>query len=567
MRASYADLASGRFLILADFNTQPQSLLARIMRADGTEDGITQPTISVLRARDETGAGSLEAMLAHAGDRLVLDGSRSAELALVRDWSAYALLLTSVYGPPDGATLRLTLRSGDGEHSLSWSRRVRIRPGWNLIRQDLVEPADSIDLAEVRAIEWSVAESASAVRIFVDDVVLVNNTETLFGADAAAGALYVFRQGRRIHVGAKERFELAFSGGVAVRWTSGAGRNLTVASGLGPWPTPLPDDWALRVNDPIRYDDPDLFRAWGPRAAGKTELLEAGPLRVVMRGTWQFPAAEANAEPMHEWQFVIYPSGELYVRVESDSSTAGWRFPRVGYALALDGRAGFTRVADSRGAVGEDDTTFVLMTQHGDHRPDLLWAPSDPAGGTRQVELVSEGAARIAVLAGDVDAAARVVTAHLLRIWPQDIDAAPEARSLARDYQHPARLTFSHGRIETDAPGDLDHDGYNESEGLYETALAGGLLRVTFSPGSIVRFQPRLRVRGSAGRECWVYADGRILDASQRDAAGLLVVELRGPLRRDISIEVHTRGSDRSAAARMHSISRVQSPPPRPASG
>jgi hypothetical protein len=134
------------------------------------------------------------------------------------------------------------------------------------------------------------------------------------------------------------------------------------------------------------------------------------------------------------------------------------------------------------------------------------------------------------------------VTAHLLRLWPWDIDAAPEADSFAADYQHPATLAVARGRVVTDTRGDLNRDGFNESEGCYELALAEGLLRFELQPGPFLRHGVIFRIRGTAGRRCWIYADGQIIARQGRDERGELLFGLPRPTGMPLGIEVNTLG-------------------------
>ena len=94
MRDTYPDLRFGPFLNLADFESRGQAELFRV--AAGVDNDRPQPSISVLRSRNQTGAGGLKARLHTPEDRLIFDGQRSDELALVRDWRDYALLLVSI---------------------------------------------------------------------------------------------------------------------------------------------------------------------------------------------------------------------------------------------------------------------------------------------------------------------------------------------------------------------------------------------------------------------------------------------------------------------------------------
>jgi hypothetical protein len=549
MQKAYADLHTGRFVCLADFNTAPQARLFRILGADATETD-DQPTISVRRAVDETGAGGLEVHLTSRTDRLLFDGVRSDELALVRDWREYNLLLLSIYGPPDGVLLDFAVQSGT-DALIRWMRRLFAKPGWHLYRFDLSEIGDEIDLADVRALIWQAPNLTAPLDLYLDDLILTDNTRYLLGETATESKLYVVMRGRRIHVGARGRFDLAFSDGVIVEWHADDNHNLTVRSGLGPWPVPLPDDWSRRRADPVVYDDPALFASWGTRVAATQRLVEMSEFRVVIEGIWRFPARLAStgndagsaAAPEHSWQYVIYPSGQVYVRVTSRASYAGWRASRVGYAVALEGRSGFVSVKPESVYGGRSRACPVLLSQSGRDRPDFLWCPYKPELAERQLELVSADERRIAVTVGDVEAADTVAAAHLLRFWPRDLDGFAEAVSFAADYQQPASLLASHGRVVDQAPGDLDHDGFNESEGCYELAPKAGLLRFKFLPGAGLRHQPIFRVHETAEAECWVYAGGRIIREQGRDAAGNLLFGLPSAVGQPLTIEVNTRSS------------------------
>lgn len=559
MRRAYPDLASNRFISLADFETPEQIALFHTVTPDGSDDDRHAPTMSILRSRNETGAGGLKAVLPTPGHTLVLDGRRSERLALVRDWRPYGLLLMSVYGPPGGAALRFAVRSGE-TLPIEWSRTLTVAPGWNLLRLDVATIGDVVDLSDVRSLSWSAPDAGRAVEFYLDDLILADNTRWVLGEHAGLDELHVFTRGQRIHVGVPSRFALEFADGVIVAWheaspgaplatARGSEQNLADTGGLGPWPVPLPDNW---WDVPaVAYDDPRHFESWGAAVATTQRLVEAGPLRAVIEGEWRFvqsppaatpgasPAATAPAErPGHTWRYVILPAGRVHVRLTSVAPPAGWGAPRVGFAVGLDGHRGF-RAASPAAA----DPAYALMARPGPARADLLWTWPRDTHLERQRELASEDERRVALLLGDIPAGPVVETAHLLRIWPPDIDAAPEAAALASDYREPAALEVSSGRTVTDAPGDADGDGYNEAEGCYELAPDGGVLRLTFTPGAGPRFEPLFRVRETAGRECWVYARGRMLTEVGRDADNNLLFALSRVSGRPVAIEVNTRGA------------------------
>ncbi len=542
LRRAYPDLESGRFVSLADFESAGQVGLFRTVDAAGKEEDRPQPALSILRCRSETGAGSLKVILEDGDDRLLFDGQHSEQYALIRDWRPFALLLMSIYGPPSGATLEFGVHSG-APALLHWSRTLQIRPGWGLYRIDLDTVGESIDLADVRALSWRAPQSSGPVELYLDDVVVADNTRTLTPAEADPDDLRVFVRGQRLHVGVPGRFELALADGVMVSWRDPQSDNLADIGGLGPWPIPLPTEWASPAAPAIAYDDPQLFTGWGGAVAAAQRVVEATPFRAVIEGQWRFVAPGAAPDPntdspSHAWQYTIYSTGALYVRVESRAADGGWAGARVGYAIGLDGRRGFTRIVPPATSSG-DAAPFVLATRAGSAKADLFWTWPHATPLSLQRELVSSDDRRLAILVGDLPTTRQVVTSHLLRVWPLDVDGAPEALSLAADYQNPVMLRPTAGEVRTDVAGDTDHDGYNEAQGCYELALAEGVLRFDFDPGNRLRYDPIFRVHGTSDRRCWVYARGRVVQPLGRDADGQLLFRLGHVVSAATSIEVH----------------------------
>ncbi len=532
MQQTYDDLSSGRFVSLADFETPGQELLFRCVGADGVEGQRPQPTLSILRSRNETGAGGLKARFADVADSLRFDGHRSPDLALLRDWQPYALLLMSIYGPPEGTRIEFGVESGT-RLPQRWTRTLNVAPGWNLYRLDVATIGDQIALHDVRSLVWRVPELTAPVELYFDDLILADNSQTVLGAQAGPDEVYVNTRGRRIQVGVRERFELEFADGLIVAWRGGTPDNLADVGGLGPWPVPLAENWT--TVDPVAHDDPAAYAAWGAAAATTQRIVEATPFRVLIEGRWAFspPGGRDETSPGHAWRYTIYPQGQVYVRVRSTAPPGGWGAARVGYAVALDGRRGFAALpaADAGG--------FALLARPGGSRADLLWSWSSPTGLPRRRVQTSADDARLAVVVGDLAAEQTVETAHLLRFWPTDIDGVPEAAGFANDYAQPAALEVSTGSLITDAPGDLNRDGYNESEGCYELVPGGRALRFQLEPARLLRFDPVFRVHDTAGQRCWVYARGRMIQTVGRDAEDNLLVWLGSVVSGRTAVEVH----------------------------
>jgi len=137
--------------------------------------------------------------------------------------------------------------------------------------------------------------------------------------------------------------------------------------------------------------------------------------------------------------------------------------------------------------------------------------------------------------------------AYMMRIWPPDIDTGLQAAALALDYVRPFPLKLSAGRwVKTD-DGDFDHDGFNESRGHYVLQLEGdvGLLEIDGSRN--IRFGPVFKIIDVAGRDVWVYLDGRLIDETYRDLDKNLIVCLPDISGRKALVEIHARERETSS--------------------
>lgn len=546
MQEHYADLQSGRFVTIADFESPAQVGLFELVAPDDVAVA-QQPEISVRRSRDETGAGSLLVQLPQPEYTLALDGRLSTDLALIRDWTAYPLLLMSIFGPPEGVLLELSVSSGTAT-PLTWTRTLPVRPGWNLFRLDVATIGDWIDLRDVRRLTWSAPHAEQPVSFYLDDLILTDNTEHVLGENAAAGELFVSTRGRRMHVGVRGQFELAFADGQIVAWRAGSNENLADIGGLGPWPVPLPADWATMRETPVIYDDPVHFAHWGSLATTNQQIEEATPFRVVISGQWRLgrfrSEPSGGARPAsdigHNWQYVLDSKGVLRVRTRTDAPVGGWSEPFVGYALGLSGRVSFRFIAPPPADPLRPLQPYIHLARAGRTRADLVWTWPAENSLPRNRLLESVNQRRLAALAGELSAQQHLESVHLLRIWPPDLDQAPEAASVAADLQRPGVCHPSAGRVLHDVAGDLDQDGFNETQGVHELALAGGVLRVNYDPGQTLRFYPAFRVHETRGRRCWVYARGRPVTTTGRDADGNLLFRLGLVSGDPVRIEVHT---------------------------
>lgn len=549
-QAFYPGLTSGRFISLADFESPEQVELFRVLWSDGLEGGLTQPSLSIRRARNETGAGSLKFQLT-TSKQLVADGQHSEILGLPSDWRPYGLLLMSIHAPENTGAIQVGVESD--QPPLAWQQSYPLRPGWNLIQIDTASVGDEVNIADVRRITWQLPTDTPRGEFYLDDIILADNTEPIIDRDPTRGALYAFKRGRRIHVGATDRFELAWADGAIVHWTGPDGVNLADPRGLGPWPVQLNDDWQAPTTQPVRYDDPAPYRYWGSAVVARQTIVEASPLRVIVESQWRFVTpgdapdeTRLHNAPGHTWRFTVYPTGAVHVHAVSRSPAEGWGLPLVGYAVGLDGRRDFACETVAR-STDEATGPFVHARRTRPGAADLVWVSVPPL--PRQQELATVDDRRVALLAGAQPAAPRVETAHLLRIWPTDLDGRPEALSIATDFRQPAAVRITTGQRVTNVPGDLDHDGFNEATGCYEFAAEAGVLRFTLDPQDRLRFNPVCRIQGIDGPRCWAYARGRLIETHGRDANNNVLLALGEVLAAETLVEVYAEPAPAPAPA------------------
>src|SRR3989304_2868819 len=96
-------------MAVADFEAAGQ----QSMFAGGGGAAAPQPRITTRRARDETGAGSLEMSFEAQTAAIAAVSDPSARWSLPRDWSGYQMLMMSIHSPRPLSTLRITVRGSE----------------------------------------------------------------------------------------------------------------------------------------------------------------------------------------------------------------------------------------------------------------------------------------------------------------------------------------------------------------------------------------------------------------------------------------------------------------------
>lgn len=535
--AAYDDLRGATFNVVADFETPDPALTF------GSADADARPLLSTKEARTETGSTSLCMTFNANSNAAWIDLPTNREHP---DWSADSLLLFSVHTPQPIDGVRFELLD-DADGGAVYEEQLSLRPGWNLVRVDLRKAARSVDLRHVHRLAWTLDNVASPAELHVDDIILVANRETITGSpqqDEQAG-LYVTHEARRLHVGVPARFEIVFRHGVIAGWHDlesdpGRGVDLVRDDVLGPFPVPLES----AADEAASFDPFALWAALGATPQTRQSLVEASPQRVVIEGEWRWlpqdaaPDAAASADaPAITWRYVITPAGRVFVNVACPTQAGTWRAVDAGLAVMCDTDAGF-RPAD---VAADDLSASALLARPREGKADLLFVVHR-AGGGKLVPIKADDDSRVGAMLREGLVAQPVQRwAVMLQIWPTDLDSRLAVDAIAADYGHPGAPHVEWGQaILTDA-GDLDNDGYNESEGLFVVGLRDNTLRLTLNPEGELRFEPTLKIVDTANRDVSVYADGRIVRDTTRDADGNVVVRIADTISRPVLVEAHGR--------------------------
>ena len=543
MVQTYGDLKGRPFQILADFETPEQGTLFRIEPAgQGGAVGI-----STVRARLETGVGALRALLTSPGQQVIAEDTPEARWGLHRNWADYRLLLVSVYAPRELGGLRISVRSGTDRPLTCRPPRMFLKSGWNLLRIDLAEIGEEVNLADVRELRFWCDPLDTPVELFLDDLVLVDNRrEVLAPADRQPGDLYAGVQGREIVVGAMERFELVFARGQIRRWYDlgsdpGRTRNLVGRGFLGPVPTRVDPSAGQPAPAP---DAAHQWSALGPIVESFQTVVEAHPLRVTVQGEWRFGTPDAppgEAGPSHRWRYCIYADGRVFLEAAGQASAPDAPVSRVGLAFACDAALGFELRRPESASRPAGAQAYALFARPQRGLADLLVVPYQPCPASIMDQPEQS---RIGVLFEVPADDGRFDFRAMVRVWPADVDSPVQADPLADDYLRPWPIEVDAGSLVRTDDGDVDNDGFSEARGTYVLQLSENVGRLRIDGRSRLRFSPVFKVVDVADRDVWVYADGRQIRDAQRTVENDLLFVLPGAITGETLIELIARAKD-----------------------
>ncbi len=539
--AAYPDLASKRFQVLADFESPEQASLFRL-----ESGGLSSPlTLNTERARLETGVGSLKLSLLNSSQQVAAIDSPGTRWGLYRDWTKHHLLLMAVFSPRDLGGFTFSITSGMDQKLTYRHPRIYLRQGWNVIRIDLAELSDRINLADVREMRFWAEPLDTPIDLYLDDLILVDNEAAVFGrSNGERGDLYVKSQGRRLVVGSVERFELVFHRGRIVQWFDLAHdparlHNLAGRGSLGPSPVvvdPVP-------SAAVRLDDSSQWTGLGLAVESFQRLQEVNPVRAVVVGEWRFgPPGEPSSEasPFHRWVYCVYPDGRIYLECRGTARSPTFEPAGLGIVFSCNGDQGFTRhvfdgtPGEASAPIGREP--FALFTRSEPGPTSLLVVPFHPLV-VRTMR--TDDDPRLCVLWRLPPQGEEFLFNALVRVWPGEIGTSREAGPYAIDYCHPLSIVLDAGQLVRTDDGDHDNDGYSEARGYYVLQLDANVAKVRIDGRRYPRFSPVFRIVDVAHRDVWAYADGRQIRNVYRHPQGDVLFTVPGPITGETLIEVN----------------------------
>lgn len=239
----------------------------------------------------------------------------------------------------------------------------------------------------------------------------------------------------------------------------------------------------------------------GQRGDVGFEVLEENFVRVRTR-------TRHHRWPFESFESTFYPTGQILVaaRFNLEHENPPLRIGGISFNTVKNARINWREAVEGNSRMSGEgghpfETPFVLA--HSNTTPSFQRSMPDdiltfPALAHRTQSLVNDEKAmqwRRASLRFSCDPNAESQDFALqLRVYPRTLDSFATAMPYVEDFQVPAELAVRNGSVVKNDAGDLDGDGFNESEGCY--VVRGGD-SVTLVAGKTARHQPVIKFLGS----------------------------------------------------------------------
>ncbi len=526
LMGAYEELAQGRFLTLADFETPETLKLCRIEDASGR----ARIVLDAKRGRKETGGGALRFTTAGDGDVLTIGGGHDPGVYMKRDWRPYDLLLMSIHSPRAGIGVRVGLSSGPAGARRSMESPIQLDRGWNLLKFDLAEVAERIPLDDVRRIDLSAFGVDRPIDLLVDDLILTAHRELLMGDPRGApGALYVIEVGRRWRVGVTGGFEIGFHNGQIVEWFEPASdptrlRNFVGGTVLGPT--------IVSVGAPtIEGGGRTIQRTrLGDDLRSSQEIVEQSALRVVIECRFEGAAASSDKDaqpPVESYRYTIYPSGHVYTKARRRMPTEQQSSPRSGicFSIVSDDRVNVITRTLSRNGHQEEWATYASFSSATGGPSALMVVPATDATEAFETWHDPEHDRLNLLAQPDRPLAAVQEWRSAMRLGSAPGQPTEEVQAEVAAMCRPPLPRIEVGHVGAQPPRQSPSPGDN-ADGCIALTPEHGYLRFVLDEAWPAGMTATYVIEQSENREATVYVNHLIHDRIARDGMGRLLVQL-----------------------------------------
>lgn len=339
---AYPEAVTGRFVSLADFEDSPLAA-GRGHQQVGCFSVTPLPGAELKFAVNitRTGTGALEAILPPRAALVY-------QLPEIHDVSSYSLLAMAVYSP----AIRDDLKVYIATRRAGWeSLPVLLRAGWNNVLIDLerIKAMPDFEAKGVRFIRLSFADAAEPVKIYLDDVMLVDNQREI---GLVPPGMRLVKKGLDYELSLPDRRGVRIKQGDDGLWRLSP-EQIVVELGA-PSAAARPEDKAdlpPPASGPARED----IRRMGARRVGEVEVLESNSLRLRLANTWFFPTEAGQWASLSvrqvRWEYTFYADGrcitDLIVNNAGGEDIAWVRLTAPSTGVWSDGRESSARPAEA----------------------------------------------------------------------------------------------------------------------------------------------------------------------------------------------------------------------------
>jgi hypothetical protein len=489
---AYPELSSGIFVSLADFEDAPGKPGAAQVERFHVLPGEEANCLRHVRHISRTGAGAMEV------DLPPQSALQCADLP-IHDFRPYTLLSLALHAPALRDDVLVILGSDKG----SWtSHPMLVKPGWNTLLVDIQHLADDprFDASAVKSVSLALAEASTAAKLYVDDLLLVENSRFL---QPVPEGMRLFKVGLDYRIELPLRRQpMALAQSPDGLWRLGSAQRQPAAT----------DQPAVQLAAPGK----DFSRGagagedlaiMGERRLGEAEVLEHNAVRLRLASTWYFPARGGEWASLSvrriRWEHTFYGDGRWVVFVEVNNA-GGDQIGSVRLLLpglaAWPGEAKPAREKVVKDFAGTSGRWMFLLAPEGDDATAMREAYSNPPA------IQTSGFTPAATAGASTDAAPKTPAA-----------AQPAAGA--------------------------DRDGYDYAQGCYVLRAKAGRCRFTLNGRTAALVNPVFRIKGIPTGPVYVSSDGAAVRNVVRLEDGSVLFQLPGRIERSAAAEVVGEGN------------------------